>query len=91
VLVADDSGCGEVIGRVGGGRVLPQGDAGALAAAIQEMLAHGIQWRDAAERARVQVQALSDPDAIARQIVEVYRDVVAAHPMPVAAGLSATP
>lgn len=38
VVVADDSGCGEVVARTGGGRIVPQGDAPALAAAIRGRL-----------------------------------------------------
>src|SRR5262249_41251912 len=39
VVVADDCGCGEVIASVGGGEVVAVGDARALAAAIDGLLA----------------------------------------------------
>lgn len=46
VVVCDDSGCGELVRAAGGGRVVPYGDPGALAIALQALL------DDPAERAR---------------------------------------
>jgi glycosyltransferase involved in cell wall biosynthesis len=46
VVVCDDSGCGEVVRAAGAGRVVPYGDPGALAIALQALL------DDPAERAR---------------------------------------
>jgi len=46
VVVCDDSGCGEVVRAAAGGRLVPYGDAGALAVALQALL------NDRAERAR---------------------------------------
>jgi glycosyltransferase involved in cell wall biosynthesis len=39
VVVADDSGCGEIVSRSGGGQVVPAGDVNALARAIAAILA----------------------------------------------------
>jgi glycosyltransferase involved in cell wall biosynthesis len=76
VVVADDSGCGEVIRRVGGGRVVAQGDVAALAGAITEVLDSKDVWRahvaDAAERARTWYAS----DAVCEQLETVYRDVI---------------
>jgi glycosyltransferase involved in cell wall biosynthesis len=72
VVVADDNGCGEVIGQTGGGLVVRQGDAGALASAIGEILDHPGRWRDETARARVIVHERFAPDVIARHHAEVY-------------------
>ena len=38
VVVSNDSGCGEIVGAIGGGLLVPPGDAQALAKAIETML-----------------------------------------------------
>jgi glycosyltransferase involved in cell wall biosynthesis len=77
VIVADDSGCGEVIRRVGGGLVVAQGDIAALADAISDVLDTNDLWRarvaDAAERARTWYAS----DAVCEQLETVYRQVIA--------------
>ena len=45
VVVADDSGCGEVVGPLDGGQVVAVGDPVALAAAIDRVLASPHAWR----------------------------------------------
>src|SRR6185369_9429790 len=52
VIVAGDSGCGEVVRGTGGGQVIPYGDPSALANAIDTALADLPAWHDAASRAR---------------------------------------
>jgi glycosyltransferase involved in cell wall biosynthesis len=78
VVVADDSGCGEVIRGTGGGAVVPRGDAAALAAALERMLEPGGPWRRAAGEARARVRLLYDPDTVAAGIERVYRELAAA-------------
>jgi glycosyltransferase involved in cell wall biosynthesis len=78
VVVADDSGCGEVIDRTGGGRVVSQGDPAALASTLDDMLGHLAHWRDAAISGRARVHALYDPDTVAARMADMYRAVVAA-------------
>src|SRR5262249_26257302 len=52
VVVADDSGCGEIVRSIGGGQVVPVGDEQALADAIERVLASPDDWRrDAAQAA----------------------------------------
>jgi glycosyltransferase involved in cell wall biosynthesis len=75
VVVADDSGCGEVVTATGGGRVVAQGDAPALAAAVREVLA-------APERSQVaeadrRIRAWLASDAIAARVETVYEALVA--------------
>jgi glycosyltransferase involved in cell wall biosynthesis len=77
VVVADDSGCGEVIRRVGGGQVVAQGSAAELAQAINTILDSPEPWRrtaaTAAERAREWYAAAP----VCEQLEAVYADVIA--------------
>jgi glycosyltransferase involved in cell wall biosynthesis len=77
VVVADDSGCGEVIRRTGGGAVVPRGDAAALAAVLGPMLASGGAWREAAREAGARVRRLYGGDTVAAEIERLYRELVA--------------
>lgn len=76
VIVADDSGCAEVIGATGGGLVITQGDPVALARAIGDVLARRDHWCAAAAAARTRVQALYRPDGIAAQVADVYGELL---------------
>jgi glycosyltransferase involved in cell wall biosynthesis len=80
VVVADDSGCGEVIRRTGGGALVPRADAGALAAVLGRMLEPGGPWREAARQARARVRQLYGSDRVAAEIERVYRELGAAEP-----------
>src|SRR4029077_13908237 len=51
VIVADDSGCGEIVGRCGGSQVIPVGDVDHLARAIDRVIEDPAAWRAAAEAA----------------------------------------
>ena len=76
VVVSDDSGCGEVVRAAAGGRLVPYGDPGALAVALQALL------DDPAERARCAVQGRAYVEAhlswerITAETRELYREVV---------------
>jgi len=74
VVVADDSGCGEIIRQVGGGDVVPAGDVAALAKAIACTLQtpSPLQVATAAER----IRALFGDDVVCAQVEEVYREMV---------------
>jgi glycosyltransferase involved in cell wall biosynthesis len=78
VVVADDSGCGEVIGATGGGLVVP-GSEDALRQAIDAVLRRPDVWRPAAAAAGLLVRARFAADAIAAQLEDVYADVVRTH------------
>lgn len=78
VVVADDSGCGEVIRRTGGGTVVPRGDPAALAEAIRRMLEAGDPWRDAACEAGRRVRQLYDGHTVAAEVERLYHDLLAA-------------
>jgi glycosyltransferase involved in cell wall biosynthesis len=76
VVVADDSGCGEIIGQTGGGLVVPLGDAASLAQAIRRILDEPDCWRQAARTAAVHVRTRFSGAAVAEQLDAVYHDIV---------------
>jgi glycosyltransferase involved in cell wall biosynthesis len=77
VVVADDSGCAEVVAATGGGRIVPLGDAGALAQAIESILDNPAHWRAAAAGAATRVRSLYGADVVCAQLDELYGEVVA--------------
>jgi glycosyltransferase involved in cell wall biosynthesis len=77
VIVADDSGCGEIVAAIGGGQVVPVGDAGALARAIERVLAEPSVWRAAAADAAVRVKATFGEHIVCSQVDELYREMLA--------------
>ena len=77
VVVADDSGCGELIGGVGGGKVVRAGDATALATGLAEILARPDEWRAEAAAAAARVRARFGSDVVAERLEGIYRTVIA--------------
>jgi glycosyltransferase involved in cell wall biosynthesis len=77
VIVSDDSGCGEIIGAIGGGMLVPQGDPQALATAISAMLDDLPAWREKAEAAGTEASRRFQPDLVAARLEEVYREAIA--------------
>ena len=77
VIVADDSGCGEVVRATGGGQVVPLGDADALARAIESVLKDPSAWRAAAVAAAVCVRAAYGDSVVCSQIEALYGELVA--------------
>ena len=78
VVVSGDSGCGEVIGRVGGGHIVPYGDVRALAGAIDAILRAPEPWRVRAGKAAARIRTLFGSAVIARQLEALYAEVCAA-------------
>jgi len=78
VIVCNDSGAGEVIGRVGGGEVVPVDDVDSLAYAIASMLdvVSNASWRDRAHMAGRKVRQRFDADVICERLDAVYREVI---------------
>jgi len=76
VVVAGDSGCGEVVRAIGGGEVVPAGDVDALAAAIDGVLAAPAHWKAAARTAAGRVRASYGVDAVCAQLEHLYDDMV---------------
>ena len=89
VIVADDSGCAEVIHDIGGGQVVREGDARALAMAIGGAIADPVAARRSLAGARARAMAIHADDRIASLIEALYVQVAgipatAAALMPVA-------
>jgi glycosyltransferase involved in cell wall biosynthesis len=78
VIVADDSGCAEIVRGVGGGQIVPLGDVEALTRAINLVLENPARWRAAADRAAVRVRATYAPDVVCADLDDVYRELVGA-------------
>lgn len=76
VVVADDSGCGEIVGRVGGGKVFAAGRADALASAIAHIMDDRPRWRAAAREAAGRVRGMFGADEVCRRLEAVYEEVV---------------
>jgi glycosyltransferase involved in cell wall biosynthesis len=76
VIVAGDSGCGEVVADTGGGLVVPVGDTGALAAAIRHVLADPSAWACAVARAHDRILQRFDAPVVAAALEETYQRVV---------------
>jgi glycosyltransferase involved in cell wall biosynthesis len=77
VVVADDSGCAEVIGPLDGGQVVAVGDAVALAAAIDRVLASPPAWRARAASCAAAVAKRFGGPVVAEQVDALYREVLA--------------
>jgi glycosyltransferase involved in cell wall biosynthesis len=76
VVVADDSGCGEIIRSVGGGQVAPLGDAGALADAIRRALDDACGWRAAAVAAQPRIRELFGDHVVSARMEALYAEMV---------------
>ena len=78
VIVGNDSGCGEIVGTLGGGLALPPGDVDSLTAALRVVLKDPAPWRAAARRAAGRVPDLYGPDVVCRQLERTYSSVLTA-------------
>jgi glycosyltransferase involved in cell wall biosynthesis len=76
VVVCDDSGCGEVVRAAGGGRLVPYGDPGALAVALQALLDDPVERARCAATGRRYVEEHLGWDRIAADTRALYREVV---------------
>ena len=76
VIVSNDSGCGEIIGELGGGLLVPPGNPALLASAIETILANPSRWRAAAARAGAEASKRFHPDAVAAALEDVYREIL---------------
>lgn len=76
VIVSDDCGCGEVIGRTGGGRVVASGSRRALTDAMDTILAEPHNWRQAAEAAREKVRVDYAAEGVFQRLDALYDEMV---------------
>src|SRR5205807_1698882 len=75
VVVADDSGCGELIRRLGGGQVVPLGDADALMSAIARGLSDAPAWRAKTIDAAARVRAFCGDEVVCTALEELYGEM----------------
>ena len=78
VVVAGDSGCGEVIAAAGGGAVVGLGDVEAMARAFHAVIAAPDLWRRRAREAAVHVRARYASDVVAAAMSDLYQDLMRA-------------
>jgi glycosyltransferase involved in cell wall biosynthesis len=75
VVVANDSGCGEIVSQIGGGLLVPPGDGDALGSAIARALTPreaGLDMAAAAARVRERFSHAQ----VCAQLADVYREAV---------------
>jgi glycosyltransferase involved in cell wall biosynthesis len=77
VVVAGDHGCGEVIGEIGGGRVVTAGDPEGLASALAATLADPAGSRELARAAAPRARASFGAAGVAAALEAIYRSVLA--------------
>ena len=77
VVVAGDSGCGEVVGGLEGGQVVALGDPAALAVAIDAVLASPQAWRARAAVGATSVRERFGGSVVAEQVDALYRELLA--------------
>jgi glycosyltransferase involved in cell wall biosynthesis len=75
VVVANDSGCGEVVSQLGGGLLVPPGDAQALGTAISRALSPRDAGLNMPAAARL-VRERFGREQVCAQLAGVYREVV---------------
>jgi len=76
VIVCSDSGAGEIVGRVGGGHIVPPGDHASLAGAITSILDANGLWRQRARVAGTRIRQLFGRDAVCDRLDALYREVL---------------
>jgi glycosyltransferase involved in cell wall biosynthesis len=74
VIVSDDNGCGEIVGRLGGGMAVPYGDANALARGIEAILQAPAEWRHQAARAAERVRREYASNRVAVAAEDLYQE-----------------
>ena len=81
VVVTDDSGCGEVVGEVGGGIVVTAGSDEALADAMSRIVGEPDEWRQRARAASDNVRRRYGATHVSEHLSELYARVVGASPV----------
>ena len=74
VVVADDSGCAEIVRATGGGQVTPLGDVSALTQAIEQVLDAPVMWQERVTRARAHIRTTYGGPAVSAQLEELYEE-----------------
>lgn len=76
VVVADDCGCGEVIGRTGGGEIVSAGDLVGLTTALSRVLGSPEAWREPVAAATVRIRRWFGRATVAAELETLYRRLV---------------
>lgn len=81
VVVSNDSGCGEIVGDVGGGLTVPYGNPQTLAAAVDAILTSPALWRARARAAAPHIRSRFGTDAVCERLEAVYDQVLCEGPV----------
>ena len=76
VVVADDCGCGEVIGRTGGGEIIGAGDLAGLATALSRVLGSPEDWREPVAEAVVRIRRWFGRATVAGELEALYHRLI---------------
>lgn len=76
VVVASDSGCGETVGTIGGGHIVPHGDEASLAGAVDSILQSPSLWRARARAAGVRARERFSSSAVCAQLERLYETIL---------------
>ena len=74
VVVADDSGCAEVVGATGGGQITPLGDTNALAKAIERVIEAPATWHERVIGAQRHIRNTYGGPAVSAQLEGLYEE-----------------
>lgn len=77
VVVCNDSGCGEIVAQLGGGRIVPYGEPDTLAAAIDAILASPHAWTARVGAAAGQIRQRFAINPVCERFERMYREVLA--------------
>jgi glycosyltransferase involved in cell wall biosynthesis len=77
VVVADDCGCGELVGATGGGAVVPVKNAEALAQAIDAVLDRPELWQMNVHRANEHIRTRYGDAVVCGALEEIYSELLA--------------
>jgi glycosyltransferase involved in cell wall biosynthesis len=77
VIVADDSGCGDLVGATGGGVVVRVNDVHELTHAIDEVLSQSAVWRKKAGDANQHIREKYGDDVVCSAVEDVYKELAA--------------
>jgi glycosyltransferase involved in cell wall biosynthesis len=76
VIVADDSGCGEVVSHVGGGQVVPPGDVDALRRAISATLEAPSAGQRISTHVNNRIRCAYGDDVVSAAVEQLYSELV---------------
>jgi glycosyltransferase involved in cell wall biosynthesis len=75
VVVCSDCGCGEMVGRLGGGHIVSFGDPELLAGSIDSILGSSALWRSRAQSAGARARQMFSSEVVCEQLERIYSDL----------------